>query len=51
MRNLRLLNTFNFDAKVETPPLVLEKGGNGDDLVIVTTLKNKVIGINAKTNK
>jgi len=45
-----LLNTFNFDAKVETQPLVLEKGINGNDLVIVTTMKNKVIGINAKTN-
>lgn len=44
-------NGHDFDAKVETQPLVVEKGANGDDLVIVTTMKNKVIGINARTNK
>ena len=44
-------NGHDFDAKVETQPLVIEKGANGDDLVIITTMKNKVIGINATTNK
>jgi len=46
-----LLRTYDFDAKVETQPLVLENGaGGGDDLVIVTTMKNDVVGINARTN-
>jgi hypothetical protein len=31
-------NGHDFDAKVETQPLVVEKGANGDDLVIVTTM-------------
>lgn len=45
-----LLRTFNFDAKVETQPLTIENGAGGsDDLVIVTTMKNEVYGINAKT--
>ncbi|MGZ6347531.1 MAG: hypothetical protein ACXWNC_08210 [Anaerolineales bacterium] len=43
-------NGHNFDAKVEAQPLVIEKGANGDDLVIITTMKNEVIGINARTN-
>lgn len=45
-----LLRVYNFDAKVETQPLILEKAAGGDDLVIVTTMKNDVIGINARTN-
>ena len=45
-----LLRTYNFNAKVETQPLVLENGVGSDDLVIVTTMKNQVIGINARTN-
>ena len=45
-----LLRTYDFDAKVETQPLVLENGAGSDDLVIITTMKNEVIGINARTN-
>lgn len=45
-----LLRTYNFNAKVETQPLVLENGAGADDLVIVTTMKNEVVGINARTN-
>lgn len=45
-----LLRTYDFDAKVETQPLVLENGAGADDLVIVTTMKNEVIGINGRTN-
>lgn len=45
-----LLRTYNFDSKVETQPLVLENGAGSDDLVIITTMKNEVIGINARTN-
>ncbi|MGY6275401.1 hypothetical protein [Methylomonas sp. MgM2] len=45
-----LLRTYDFNAKVETQPLVLENGAGSDDLVIVTTMKNEVIGINARTN-
>lgn len=45
-----LLRTYNFNAKVETQPLVLENGAGSDDLVIITTMKNEVIGINARTN-
>lgn len=45
-----LLRTYDFNAKVETQPLVLENGAGADDLVIVTTMKNEVIGINARTN-
>jgi hypothetical protein len=46
-----LLHTFDFDAKVETQPLVVEKGAGGDDLVIVTTMENEVYGINSRTNQ
>lgn len=46
-----LLRTYDFNAKVETQPLVIEKGAGGDDLVIVTTMKNEVIGINGRTNE
>ncbi len=45
-----LLRTYDFDAKVETQPLVVENGAGSDDLVIITTMKNEVIGINARTN-
>jgi hypothetical protein len=45
-----LLRTYDFNAKVETQPLVVEKGAGNDDLVIITTMKNEVIGINARTN-
>ncbi|WFP51192.1 hypothetical protein PL263_03985 [Methylomonas sp. EFPC3] len=45
-----LLRTYDFNAKVETQPLVLENAANGDDLVVVTTMKNEVVGINARTN-
>ena len=45
-----LLHVHDFDAKVETQPLVVEKGAGNDDLIIVTTMKNEVIGINARTN-
>jgi hypothetical protein len=45
-----LLRTYDFDAKVETQPLILENGAGNDDLVIITTMKNEVIGINARTN-
>ena len=45
-----LLRTYDFDAKVETQPLVVENGSGADDLVIITTMKNEVIGINARTN-
>ncbi len=45
-----LLRTYNFNAKVETQPLIVEKGAGDDDLVIITTMKNEVIGINARTN-
>ncbi len=45
-----LLRTYDFDAKVETQPLVIENGAGSDDLVIITTMKNEVIGINARTN-
>jgi hypothetical protein len=45
-----LLRTYDFDSKVETQPLVLEKAAGDDDLVIITTMKNEVIGINARTN-
>jgi len=45
-----LLRIHDFNAKVETQPLVVEKGAGSDDLVIVTTMKNEVIGINARTN-
>jgi len=45
-----LLRTYDFNAKVETQPLVIENGAGADDLVIVTTMKNEVIGINARTN-
>ncbi len=46
-----LLRVHDFDAKVETQPLVVENGaGGGDDLVIITTMRNKVIGVNARTN-
>jgi outer membrane protein assembly factor BamB len=45
-----LQHTFDFDAKVETQPLVVEKGAGNDDLIIITTMKNQVIGINARTN-
>ncbi|MBD9356276.1 hypothetical protein [Methylomonas albis] len=45
-----LLRTYDFNAKVETQPLVLENGAGADDLVIITTMKNEVIGINARTN-
>ncbi|OAI10629.1 hypothetical protein [Methylomonas methanica] len=46
-----LLRTYDFNAKVETQPLVIENGAGADDLVIVTTMKNEVIGINARTNE
>ncbi|MEC4746962.1 hypothetical protein [Methylomicrobium sp. Wu6] len=46
-----LLHVHDFDAKVETQPLVVEGGAGADDLVIVTTMKNQVIGISARTNK
>ncbi len=46
-----LFHTFDFDAKVETQPLVVEKGECGDDLNIVTTMKNEVYGINTRTNQ
>ncbi|NOV29651.1 hypothetical protein [Methylomonas sp. ZR1] len=46
-----LLRTYDFNAKVETQPLVIEKGAGADDLVIITTMKNDVIGINARTNE
>jgi len=46
-----LLRTHDFDAKVETQPLVVQGGAGADDLVIVTTMKNQVIGISARTNK
>lgn len=46
-----LLRTYDFDGKVETQPLVVEKGAGADDLVIITTMKNDVIGINARTNQ
>ncbi|MCD2452224.1 hypothetical protein GO003_017690 [Methylicorpusculum oleiharenae] len=46
-----LLRTYDFDAKVETQPLIIEKGAGSDDLVIITTMKNDVIGINASTNE
>jgi hypothetical protein len=46
-----LLRTYNFNAKVETQPLLLENAAGSDDLVIVTTMKNEVIGINARTNE
>ncbi|MDO9239338.1 MAG: hypothetical protein Q7U30_04925, partial [Methylicorpusculum sp.] len=29
-----LLRTYDFDAKVETQPLIIEKGAGSDDLVI-----------------
>lgn len=45
-----LLRTYDFNAKVETQPLVLENAAGGDDLVVVTTMKNEVIGINSRTN-
>lgn len=45
-----LLRTYDFNAKVETQPLIVEKGAGTDDLVIITTMKNEVIGINARTN-
>jgi hypothetical protein len=45
-----LLRTYDFNAKVETQPLVIENGAGTDDLVIITTMKNEVIGINARTN-
>lgn len=45
-----LLHIHDFNAKVETQPLVIEKGAGSDDLVIITTMKNEVIGINARTN-
>lgn len=45
-----LLRTYNFDAKVETQPLVVENGAGNDDLVIITTMRNEVYGINARTN-
>ena len=45
-----LLRTYDFDAKVETQPLVVDNGTGNDDLVIITTMKNEVIGINARTN-
>ncbi|QSA95972.1 hypothetical protein [Methylococcus sp. EFPC2] len=45
-----LLRTYDFDAKVETQPLVVENGAGSDDLVIVTTMQNEVIGINGRTN-
>ncbi|MCQ8102615.1 hypothetical protein NP590_00750 [Methylomonas sp. SURF-2] len=45
-----LLRIHDFNAKVETQPLVVEKGAGSDDLVIITTMKNEVIGINARTN-
>lgn len=45
-----LLHIHDFNAKVETQPLVIEKGAGGDDLVIITTMKNEVIGVNARTN-
>ncbi|MDD5577801.1 MAG: hypothetical protein PHY16_00805 [Methylobacter sp.] len=45
-----LLRTYDFNAKVETQPLVVENGAGTDDLVIITTMKNEVIGINARTN-
>lgn len=45
-----LLRTYDFNAKVETQPLVVENGAGSDDLVIITTMKNEVIGINARTN-
>lgn len=46
-----LLRTYDFDGKVETQPLVVEKGAGADDLVIITTMKNDVIGINTRTNQ
>lgn len=46
-----LLGIYDFDAKVETQPLIVEQGAGGDDLVIITTMKNEVIGINARTNQ
>ncbi|MGZ8224302.1 MAG: hypothetical protein ACXWTE_04155 [Methylobacter sp.] len=46
-----LLRTYDFDAKVETQPLIVENGAGTDDLVIITTMKNEVIGINARTNE
>jgi hypothetical protein len=48
--NFGLLRTYDFDSKVETQPLVVENGAGSDDLVIITTMKNEVIGINARTN-
>ena len=50
-RKFGLLRTYDFSSKVETQPLILENGaGEGDDIVIITTMKNEVIGINARTN-
>ncbi len=49
-RQFGLLRTYNFDAKVETQPLVVQNGAGADDLVIITTMRNEVIGINARTN-
>jgi hypothetical protein len=46
-----LLRTHDFDAKVETQPLVIQGGAGADDLIVVTTMKNQVIGISARTNK
>jgi len=45
-----LLHVHDFNAKVETQPLVVENGAGGDDLVIITTMRNEVIGVNARTN-
>ena len=45
-----LLRTYDFNAKVETQPLIVERGAGSDDLVVITTMKNEVIGINARTN-
>jgi hypothetical protein len=49
-RQFGLLRMYDFDAKVETQPLIVQNGAGADDLVIVTTMKNEVIGINARTN-
>jgi hypothetical protein len=46
-----LLRTHDFDAKVEAQPLVIQSGAGADDLIIVATMKNQVIGISARTNQ
>ncbi len=45
-----LLNSLDIDAKVEAQPLLLANAINGrDDLLIIATMKNEIIGVNART--